>query len=552
MEEEHGIQILDPGTRQTGASSHLETEATKPAREASFLSDGGFEQVGSSAPTTSTPAPAAAPSRGDKDVHPDHDPDSTQGDSDDRQEEALPVLSQAHDIQEVTIKDEPSSDGPVFVSERCLRKRKRDDAGWETTNPRPVKVEPRGDGSSPELSLHHCGFDPQESLDLGDVTRLTYTPRKRPEVEPAQESDQQPAVHDSDAIMTLVARRGQGQANAPQDTRFSSALTPVNVNRQLPNWTASKPADKPLRKGLSHGISVLAEDGATYKKIRNDTPGNSRGPSPAVKGRLDALLNSPSPREDAAVIIHSAKRVRETAAIPREELPIPKPRELPFEKSARQSTRGSTAQTPRAPRTPLSDTTNTAQKMRPPPQGKRIIYGSLLRNKPLTELRLDDFKVNPRANEGHDFAYSEVVRDKDERACLPGCVDMHCCGKVFRALALSQRPDPPLTAAQRQEEQKLLEDYLGDYAYRLAAMTREERSELWVEAKMRELANKHGKHRHRFSRMRSPPGFWNADFPSTQELEADRAEAAKREKQAIQERHREAMRPGGRWIFRDE
>lgn len=550
MEEEHGIQILDAGTRQTGASNHLDTEATKPAREASFLSDGGLEQVDSSTPTTSTPAPAAAP-RGDKDVHPDHDPDSTRGDSDDRQEE-LPVLPQAQDIQEVTIKDEPSSDGPAFVSERRLRKRKRDDAGWETPNPRPVKVKPRGDGSSPELSLHHCGFNPQESLDLGDVTRLTYTPRKRLEVETAHQSDKQPAVHDSDAITALVARHGQGQGNAPQDTTFSSVLTPVNVNRQLPSWTASTPADKPLRKGLSHGISVLAEDGATYKQIRNGTPGNSRGVSPAVKGRLDTLLNSPSPREDAVAIIHSAKRVRETPVTPREELPIPKPRELPFEKSARQSMRGSTAQTPQAtPRTPLSDTTNTARKMRPPPQGKRI-HGSFLRNKPLSELRLDDFKVNPRTNEGHDFAYSEVVRDKDERACLPGCVDMHCCGKVFRALALSQRPDPPLTAAQRQEEQKLLEDYLGDYAYRLAAMTGEERSELWVEAKMRELANKHGKHRHRFSRMRSPPGFWNADFPSTQELEADRAEAAKREKQAIQERHREAMRPGGRWIFRDE
>jgi len=52
--------------------------------------------------------------------------------------------------------------------------------------------------------------------------------------------------------------------------------------------------------------------------------------------------------------------------------------------------------------------------------------------------------------------------------------------------------------------------------------------------------------------MRSPPGFWNADFPSTQEMEAEREEAAKREKQTVQDRYREAMRPGGRWLFRDE
>jgi hypothetical protein len=83
-------------------------------------------------------------------------------------------------------------------------------------------------------------------------------------------------------------------------------------------------------------------------------------------------------------------------------------------------------------------------------------------------------------------------------------------------------------------------------------MSKEERAEIWVEAKTRELANKYGKHRHRFSRMRSPPGFWNADFPSTQELDADRAEAGKRENELIQDRYREAMRSGGRWLFRDE
>jgi hypothetical protein len=129
---------------------------------------------------------------------------------------------------------------------------------------------------------------------------------------------------------------------------------------------------------------------------------------------------------------------------------------------------------------------------------------------------------------------------------------MHCCGKEFRALAISHRPNSPLTAAQRQEEQKLLEDYLGEYSYRLAAMDQGERMEVWIEAKTQELANKYGKHRHRFSRMQSPPGFWDADFPDTQQLETDKEEAAKRTRRAVAERHREAARPGGRWIFRDE
>jgi hypothetical protein len=170
----------------------------------------------------------------------------------------------------------------------------------------------------------------------------------------------------------------------------------------------------------------------------------------------------------------------------------------------------------------------------------------------LSELKLDDFKINPQANEGVNYAFSDVVRDKGERAALPGCTDPHCCGEEFRALAISQRPNPPLTSEQRRQEQRLLEEYLGDHAYQLTAMTRQERTNVWIDAKTHELANKYGKHRHRYSRMRSPPGFWNADFPSTQEIEDEKLEAAKRERRTVEERRREAMRPGGRWVFRDE
>lgn len=52
--------------------------------------------------------------------------------------------------------------------------------------------------------------------------------------------------------------------------------------------------------------------------------------------------------------------------------------------------------------------------------------------------------------------------------------------------------------------------------------------------------------------MPSPPGFWRTDFPSTQEDEADRTAGRRMEAEMIQERYREAMRPGGRWRFRDE
>lgn len=204
-----------------------------------------------------------------------------------------------------------------------------------------------------------------------------------------------------------------------------------------------------------------------------------------------------------------------------------------------------TANTKPVPRT---QTPRTAT----PLTSKNIATTKRLRNTPLASLKLEDFKINPKFNNGHNFAFTEVVRNRDERAEIPGCVDPQCCGKHFRAMAQSELEAAGPSLIHRAADITLLEDYLGDQVYKLGSMSRQEKEELWLEAKTRELANKHGKHRHRFTRRQSPPGFWNADFPSTQENQADRAEAEKREKRMLEERYREATRDGGRWLFRDE
>jgi len=83
-------------------------------------------------------------------------------------------------------------------------------------------------------------------------------------------------------------------------------------------------------------------------------------------------------------------------------------------------------------------------------------------------------------------------------------------------------------------------------------MTRPEKEELLVEAKTWELAQKYGRHRVRYERMKSPPGFWRTDFPTSQEILEDRKKAEEIEMDVIKDRWREAMRPNGRWLFRDE
>jgi hypothetical protein len=83
-------------------------------------------------------------------------------------------------------------------------------------------------------------------------------------------------------------------------------------------------------------------------------------------------------------------------------------------------------------------------------------------------------------------------------------------------------------------------------------MTKAERDETLLQAKTRELANRHGKHRHAYERRRSPPGFWRLDFPSTQEEREDHQKIEQLERDLVAQRYQEAMRPGGAYLFRDE
>ena len=73
-----------------------------------------------------------------------------------------------------------------------------------------------------------------------------------------------------------------------------------------------------------------------------------------------------------------------------------------------------------------------------------------------------------------------------------------------------------------------------------------------LQAQAARMAQVYGKHRQRYERRTTPPGFWRVGFPSTQEVEIDRERAERMEREQVEERRKEAMREGGRWVFRDE
>ncbi|KAI1467880.1 SAE2-domain-containing protein [Daldinia caldariorum] len=415
----------------------------------------------------------------------------------------LPPLPQNRDTNaaEALIKTEPSSDPPVIVSERCVRKRKHDDRTENITN---IKTE---DSFDPLVIDERPHFMPQESIDFDADGVRVVTPRKR------------------------------------NKTSLESANLTVSGSVKIPESHASF---NPLGR-----LEDLGSDATRRRALFSD--GGLDTPKATTKrpkvARLKDLLNTPSPGQAA---IHTSLGVQSdpTHLSKRFEFQAPERRELPFNQGDPKKTfkllqPRVTSEALREQQTPG----NVSAKRQPGDKAKGSTTNSArpLRERPKSELGIADFKINPRSNEGYDYAFTDVVRNKNERANLEGCVQDGCCGEAFRLQARAKRDQTGPV-----DFQALLEKHLGDEAWKLSTMTKVEKEDMWFEAKTRELANEHGRHRHRFHRAASPVGFWRADFPSTQEEQRDREEAAKVTRRIIDERYREAMRPGGRWIFRDE
>ncbi|RAL10773.1 SAE2 C-terminal domain-containing protein [Aspergillus homomorphus CBS 101889] len=178
-----------------------------------------------------------------------------------------------------------------------------------------------------------------------------------------------------------------------------------------------------------------------------------------------------------------------------------------------------------------------------------------LRARPLHELQLKDFKINPEYNQGYDYAFHSVIRKRADFKCAKGCTRYDCCGKKFLDLArLHGLPADATCSSQERErnDQNVLRDFLGDEQNLIDRLCVDDRNHLLQEAKARLMANQFGRHRQQHPRARSPPGFWRTDMPSTQELVRDHEEAKRLERDLVKDRHRDATQPGGLWKFADE
>ncbi|KAF2811678.1 SAE2-domain-containing protein [Mytilinidion resinicola] len=474
-------------------------------------------------------------------------------------------------------------DLPVFVSAKSLKRKRRGPDTVEVFNdnqirkggsatPIPVKDELH---SSPLALLRSPRrLDRTETLDLDELGFRIATPRKRilhPPLNPGatkgsirllalqklrhERSTSEPAVKDeprgdyqpyvrlfeTTAALTYldnVETTAEDRANsAPAEfqqlepaTTTSRVLNTLDPNTKVLTESSEQ---EPLRKRRRKAIEQAARNTPTSKrKVADD--GRER------LGVTDQLRR---------YVGRDGTPARQSAIRPLMQNPTP-----PTTGKSRSTRDKLVAQATPTTRSALSHLSKSPAS-RPGSRASNIA----LRSRPVEQLTLDHFKPNPAYNQGLDYAFVETVRGRDARKCLPGCTNPECCGSAFRALAMAA----PTLAAPRglfdvddeaDDETRLLQDYMGD-AYdvaRISRMPTDEKEELLLQARTRLLADRHGRHKQAYERRSTPPGFWRTDFPTTQETEKDREEARKLDRAKVEERWRDAMRDGGRWIFRDE
>jgi hypothetical protein len=480
-----------------------------------------------------------------------------------------------------------NDDVPEFVSTRSLKRKRGQpskieiyaDHSSDGTPIKPFRVKEELP-SSPPSAFH--SLLRKDTIDLDDLaTNLRQTPQQNMQT-PSNRSDMPAALrHQRSCSMPLsqnvksestrvdlsaipdagaadhVHRNAAAELRAlsePSDPILANdILRPIDPN--LLAHVAEEPPNKRVQAGsrTNAGLRVLAESG------EEPPPGDGFGlrlPPSAARAKLNRrlhLLQDPhSPVRSTSRFLTLSTAISEpghhhtpsTNSTRTTQTPLAKSRTRQLEEQAQITENDSPANSER------SRWTMKAHEPRPSagkPASEPKKEGPL-RSKPASELKVNDFKPNPVYNQGYSYAFSETVRKRGDRLCLPGCTNRQCCGSKFRLLAEAHAPLPP------SQEEAMLQDYLGD-AYNnmnLTQMSSDERAELVLQARTMKVAKESGKHREAYERRRTPPGFWRVDFPTTQEQQEDRQKAEEQEKTIVQERWREAQRRGGKWIFRDE
>ncbi|DAA79487.1 TPA_exp: Uncharacterized protein A8136_0260 [Trichophyton benhamiae CBS 112371] len=453
-----------------------------------------------------------------------------------------------------------SPDTPVVVKERPVRKQqvpsptycavKVEESPTDIgTAEKPFNIKSEPTPSPPGLVSdirHHedhgkHNHDPVSSPTLDPIE--SPLPRPKFTVLPDRRS---PSPELQDDPLDLPANK---QTELPSKKRGRQVLRPVdtNVTPTCKLNEASIPQSKRRKPHFSrgaHAIPSVAEDGEAEEYLtgrRSSRPSmtdSAKKSTPSTKMRQtrlqDLLETSHTPRP---VLLSTPQSV------------IAKPDKFVAPQTPNNKAEG--AATPYASQQPES------HDIIPFPEevdDDEIRPRSCFRDRPISELGLEHFKLNPNKNQGLDYAFDEVVRDKSMRKQLRGCLRQECCGPVYRSMAkdeIGEEPRP-LGTLSRADHDLLKGDLGSNYGKFLEGKSPIEIRDVLIEAKASVLSNKFSKHRNAHVPGGSPPGYWRTDMPNTQEIERDRMMARKLEREKVLDRYKEACKDDGYWKFADE
>ena len=452
---------------------------------------------------------------------------------------------------------EPASDDvPEVISVRSI-KRRRGVSPSNTNRPVYIKQEEANSPQNP-IELQSEDFSSPvakrlkptrtETSDLDALVHHVSTPRKRRRDRGTSEEVFRPAPLPKDVsslsegdldglaqvsrnhvlgLATNVPRVKPSASTGNSDSSNYNALRPRSVN--IPGAPSSadlqRMATIKRQRENRAKVAILSEDGEVDSNaVVTPKPVNAN--IGHLKRRLDTLLEEPTPGKQP---LATRRPVPSTTPRQRQAQPLPQP---PIDVD----------ETPKAKAAPGYRSRLLLEPSPPPAQPE----DEPLRLRPWQSLRLDDFRLNPKFL-GADYAFADTFRGRLQRQCPPDCTKLECCGNAYRQIVEAG------AMKQTKSDEELLENYLGqDFKQVLKSYSPAKQKDLLTQARTYAFANQHSKHRTAYERPRTPPGFWRTDMPTTQEAAEDRARAQEMVKQKVEDRWREAMREGGRWMFRDE
>ncbi|OQD80564.1 hypothetical protein PENANT_c034G09301 [Penicillium antarcticum] len=379
----------------------------------------------------------------------------------------------------------------------------------ETGSVRPVIVKKEIMSSSPiQPSTYNHELPPAGTQDLDEIGDTIRTPMKRKAYRDAN------ARNPGNSNSSISHAPHSKHVPEDQQTSQHSVLQPIDGNTRTEVDTDERHYSKRGKDLERRAIPSLAEDGEDVASHITPKPSKKNACDKPAQRRLENLLEQSAPtRPPLSALKKAAGLITTEDSAPQADL---------------------------MPTYPSQTTPDIDPDDEP------------YRARPLRCLGLEHFSINPARNQGLDFAYDAVVRKKDDRKCISGCTRPGCCGDRFRAMARLGGLSGRSGAKQEEEDQIILQEYLGEDSRLIQTLKGQDRENLLVEAQARALANQYGRHRHTHQRAQSPPGFWRTEMPDTQDEQSDREAAERLEREKVEERYREAMRPGGLWTWADE